>query len=85
MDEKTVGLERYISHLLTVKMAEEVLESVYSLLVKRGHSGAAKQLLKEAKLDESKAKKANPDSLIEAFASHKCVQFVQFLTAFIKI
>lgn len=51
------------------KAAPELLESVYSFLVKNGHKETASSLVKEAKLDEKKIKKSSPKDLTEIFSS----------------
>lgn len=47
----------------------ELLESVYSFLLKNGHEAVAKSLAEEAKLDKKKLKKSTPKDLSEIFAS----------------
>ena len=51
--------------------SDGLYETVYSFLTAQGHSGAAKALLKEAKLDEKKISAAKPADLKEVFASFK--------------
>ena len=46
-------------------VAPELLESVYSFLMKNGHQATAKSLAKEAKLDEVKLKNSTPVNLME--------------------
>jgi hypothetical protein len=52
------------------KAAPELLESVYSFLIKNGHDATAKSLAKEAKLDEKKMKKASPSDLSAIFSAN---------------
>jgi hypothetical protein len=47
----------------------ELLECVYSFLVKNGHEAVAKCLAEEAKLDKKKLKKAVTKDLSEIFAA----------------
>jgi LisH len=46
-------------------VAPELLESVYSFLMKNGHQATAKSLAKEAKLDEIKLKNCTPVNLMD--------------------
>lgn len=49
--------------------APELLESVYSFLIKNGHEATAKSLAKEAKLDAKALKKSTAKDLSEIFSS----------------
>ena len=53
----------------TMEASPELLECVYSFLMKNGHETTAKSLIEEAKLDKKKLKKATPKDLSEIFAS----------------
>jgi hypothetical protein len=50
-------------------VAPELLESVYSFLIKNGHEATAKSLVKEAKLDAKALKKSTATDLSVAFSS----------------
>ena len=52
-----------------MEASPELLECVYSFLMKNGHETTAKSLVEEAKLDKKKLKKATPKDLSEIFAS----------------
>jgi predicted component of type VI protein secretion system len=47
----------------------ELLECIYSFLVKNGHEAVAKSLAEEAKLDKKKLKKAVTKDLSEIFSA----------------
>lgn len=50
-------------------MNTELIESIYSFLVKNGQTATAKSLVKEAKLDEKKMKKSSPKDLLEIYTA----------------
>ena len=50
------------------KASPELLECVYSFLLKNGHEAAAKSLVEEASLDKKKLKKSSPKDLSEIFS-----------------
>ena len=50
-------------------VAPELLESVYSFLIKNGHDATAKSLAKEAKLDAKALKNSTATDLSEIFSS----------------
>ena len=54
---------------MSTTAAPELLESVYTFLLKNGHESTAKSLAKEAKLDEKKMKKTAPTDLMEIYSS----------------
>jgi hypothetical protein len=72
----SIGRWTYHNHVTNIFVARsnmeatpELLECVYSFLVKNGHEAVAKCLAEEAKLDKKKLKKAVTKDLSEIFAA----------------
>ena len=59
---------------MSSKAEPELVESVYSFLVKNGHNDTAKAFVKEAKLDAKKLQSKACKDLVEIYrAGSKCV------------
>lgn len=56
-------------HPQLIAMNTELIESIYSFLVKNGQTATAKSLVKEAKLDEKKMKKSTAKDLLEIYTA----------------